>query len=69
MARTLCIAALTLTAALTGAAALAQDKSSGRVPWWRNSKIQHELLLSDGQLPVTRADLSAAVASENCASA
>ena len=52
MARTLCIAALTLTAALTGAAALAQDKSSGRVPWWRNSKIQHELLLSDGQVLV-----------------
>jgi len=50
MARTLCIAALSLTAALTGAAAFAQDKSSGRVPWWRNSKIQHELLLSDGQV-------------------
>ena len=50
MAHTLRIAALTLTAALTGAAALAQDKSSGRVPWWRNSKIQHERLLSDGQV-------------------
>ena len=50
MVRTLCIAALTLTAALTGAAALAQDKSSGRVPWWRNPKIQQELLLTDGQI-------------------
>ena len=50
--RPLCIAALTLTAALTGAAALAQDKSSGRVPWWRNTKIQHELLLSERQVVV-----------------
>ena len=50
MARTLCIAALALTAALTGAPALAQDKSSGRVWWWRNPKIQHELLLSESQV-------------------
>ena len=50
MVRTLCITVLTLTVALTGAVALAQDKSSGRVPWWRNSKIQQELLLTDGQV-------------------
>jgi len=50
MVRTLCIAVLTLTVALTNAAALAQEKSSGRVPWWRNSKIQQGLLLTDGQI-------------------
>ena len=51
MVRTLCIAALTLTAALTGAAALAHDQLSGRrLPWWRNPKIQQELLLTDGQI-------------------
>jgi Spy/CpxP family protein refolding chaperone len=50
MARRLCIAALTLTAVLTGAAALAQGKLSGRAPWWRNTKIQHELVLSDRQV-------------------
>ena len=50
MVRTLCIAVLTLTVALTNAAAFAQEKSSGRVPWWRNSTIQQGLLLTDGQI-------------------
>jgi Spy/CpxP family protein refolding chaperone len=51
MARTLWIAALTVSAALAGADALAQNTSSGRQgPWWRNTKIQQELLLTDGQI-------------------
>ena len=49
MARSLWIAELTLIFVLTGAAALAQNKSSGRMPWWRNPKIQQELLLTDRQ--------------------
>jgi Spy/CpxP family protein refolding chaperone len=51
MARASWIAALTVSAALAGADALAQNTSSGRqVPWWRNTKIQQELLLTDGQV-------------------
>jgi Spy/CpxP family protein refolding chaperone len=51
MARASWIAALTVSAALAGTDALAQNTSSGRrVPWWRNTKIQQELLLTDAQV-------------------
>jgi Spy/CpxP family protein refolding chaperone len=45
------VAVLTVSVTLAAPDALAQDNSSGRrLPWWRNPKIQHELVLTDGQV-------------------